>query len=561
MVEILCTLIGVVSGIAIVAGLMQNQSAKNPVESNEEALLPDETESLKGITSQLQMLTHRVAADVSAHTQKVVHINERLLPAQNEPERILTAITDLIQANESMQGQLEAAQDRLSKQSVQLESTARQARTDALTGLANRRALEETLKKCIDSIGQQQVTGLMLIDIDHFKSFNDTYGHITGDAVLASFARSLTKWCNGNHYSARYGGEEFAIILNGDSSGTLARLAADVRAYISEQVITHEDLRLTITASAGLTILQEGDTTNRVYERADEGLYRSKKAGRNRGYWMDLCEWKPFPSANASNAELQGLVSADPANFMPQNSVAQQATFQQATFQKATVQKATVQKQATVQKPIAQQTSQGLPTTPLPLAQPVSAQPTDEPATPHSAESAQIKIDNSGVLELVAFVERLDGQLKQLARARMPATAIMLEAVGLAPGMVQDFDRSWSEVLEIVKSNLRGIDLICRLRHNAVCVFMPGCTLNASLERASGMQLLLEERQASCDDEHYPERFAIAASCCQPNETAGVFLQRLEEALDEAQDAAPLELVVCDAGSTYFQASQSASRD
>ena len=95
------------------------------------------------------MLTHRVAADVSAHTQKVVHINERLLPAQNEPERILTAITDLIQANESMQGQLEAAQVRLSKQSEQIESTAKQARTDALTGLANRRALEESLKACL----------------------------------------------------------------------------------------------------------------------------------------------------------------------------------------------------------------------------------------------------------------------------------------------------------------------------------------------------------------------------------------------------------------------------
>ena len=139
MVEILCTLTGVISGIALVAALMQQQGDRSRFETPEPPSL-DETESLKGLTSQLQMLTHRVAADVSAHTQKVVHINERLIPAQNEPERILSAITDLIQANESMQGQLAAAQQRLSKQSEQIEATARQARTDALTGLANRRA-------------------------------------------------------------------------------------------------------------------------------------------------------------------------------------------------------------------------------------------------------------------------------------------------------------------------------------------------------------------------------------------------------------------------------------
>jgi diguanylate cyclase len=503
MVEILCTLVGVVSGVAIVAALMQHQNARTRVEANEKTLLPDEAASLKGITTQLQILTTRVAADVSAHTKKVVHINECLLPAPNEPERILTAITDLIQANESMQGQLEAAQERLSKQSEQIASTARQARTDALTGLSNRRALEETLKNCIDSIDQKQVVALVLLDIDHFKSFNDTYGHITGDAVLASFARSIMKWCNGRYYSARYGGEEFAIILTGESGSALACVAADARKFISEQVIAYEDLRLTITSSAGLTIIDEADTLSRVYERADEGLYRSKKAGRNCGHWLDLGEWKPFPGPNGLPLE-------------PARKPAEE----------------------TAQKPTGNiETPKGLP----------------HATAPSEPEKSQASTGDSDVLGLSVFVERLDAQLKQLSRANMPAAAIMIEAVGLTPSSASDFDQSWSKVLEIVKLNLRGIDLICRLRQNTLCIFLPGCTLNAALEKAGGMQHLLEDRQTSDDEFDYPERFAIATGISLINETCGPFLQRLEDALEEAQDAGPFELVVCDDGSTYFQ--------
>lgn len=497
MVEILCTLIGVVTGVTIVAALMHHQNARNRVEPKQESLLPDEAEGLKGLTTQLQILTHRVAADVSAHTQKVVHINERLLPAQNEPERILTAINDLIQANESMQGQLEAAQDRLSKQSEQIESTARQARTDALTGLSNRRALEESLKNRIDSVKQSPTTGLMLIDIDHFKSFNDTYGHTTGDAVLASFARSIAKWCDGKFYAARYGGEEFAIILTGETGATLAKMAASARAFISAQVIAYEDLRLSITASAGLTIIEDCDTINRVYERADEGLYRSKKAGRNRGHWLDSGIWKQFPNLDGSEA-----ASSEPA--------------------------------------VAESVKNSGPNT--------GSEKILQTRPALATESS----DSSDVLDLAAFVERLESQLKQLSRAAMPAAAIMIEAVGLTRDAVDNFEQAWSEVLEIVKSNLRGIDLVCRLRQNTLCIFMPGCTLNSSIERAGGMQHMLHERQANSEHEGCPERFAIATGSCIPNETAGIFLQRLEDALDEAQDAAQFELVVCEAASTYF---------
>ncbi len=526
MVDILCILTGVIAGIAFVAALIQQQGDRVRFESPEPPLpeppLIDETASLKGLTTQLQGLSDRVPEDVAAHSRKAVHINDRLLPAQNEPERMLSAVSDLIQANESMQGQLAAARQRLSTQSEQIEATARQARTDALTGLANRRALEESLKNCIDSAkssatsdsasfpAQTHITGFLLMDIDYFKSFNDSYGHTTGDALLASFARSVTKWCDGKFYSARYGGEEFAIILTGKSTTHLVQLAAAARAFISEQIITYDDLRLTITASAGLTVILAGDSTKRVYERADEGLYLSKKSGRNRGHWLDAGEWRPFPTVT-------------PSSDSPQVSE---------------VAVAAIEATQTITHKHIDEIKEHIVTAKL--------------NTPHRSESPTI--DGSDILDLGSFVERLENQLKQLSRADMPATAIMVEAVGLTPDSARDFDRSWNDVLDVIQHNLRDVDIICRLGRNTLCVFMPGCTLKAALERAGAMQHLLADRRKLAARNHYPERFAIAAATAQFNEQPGLFFQRLEDALDAAQDASALELVVSSHNCSYFHA-------
>jgi diguanylate cyclase (GGDEF)-like protein len=538
MVELLCTLTGILSGIAIVAALLQQQSDQSRFESTAEPVTSEASECLKGLTTQLQLLTHRVAADVSAHTQKVVLIHEQLRPELNEPGQILSAINDLIHANESMQGQLAAAQQRLRKQSEQIEATTRQARTDALTGLANRRALDESLKNCCDAAGHATQAGLMLIDIDHFKSFNDNYGHTTGDAVLASFARSISKWCNGKYYSARYGGEEFAIILTGNSCADLGQLAAAGLASISGQAVSHEDLRITLTASAGLTAIQEGDTIQSVYERADEGLYRSQKTGRNRGFWLDSCEWKPFPGP------------AGPEDDSPEaaSSAASKIAFlrhvEEIKGHIASAQVMAPPNSADVQRckvPAGSWAAQ-------------SSESTQSSAITHCPEEIHGRTDDSDILDVVEFVDRLEKQLKQLSRASMSASAIMVEAVGLSPKAVRDFDRSWGDVLEIVHANLRGIDMICRVRQNTLCVCMPGCALSTVLERAGAMQHLLELRRANSAPQHYPKRFAIAAASAQDNEDAGAFLQRLEEALDEAQDASPLEVVVSNPTSSYFYA-------
>src|SRR5439155_11482685 len=110
--------------------------------------------------------------------------------------------------------ELDSAEERLQSQALQMESHACEARTDALTQVANRRALDDELTRClIDFQRRQTPTTLMLLDVDHFKRFNDTHGHQAGDDALQGVARLVRQAVGEAGFVARYGGEEFAVVL------------------------------------------------------------------------------------------------------------------------------------------------------------------------------------------------------------------------------------------------------------------------------------------------------------------------------------------------------------
>ncbi len=150
MVEILCTITGILAGVAIVASIMQARGDKSRWQAPQpEADDLKQPEQMKGIADQLRLISYRVAADVTAHSEKVEAINDRLHePSAGGPDQILSAINELIAANQHMQSQLADARKRIADQSEMIEEASQQARTDALTGLANRRALNEFLQNC-----------------------------------------------------------------------------------------------------------------------------------------------------------------------------------------------------------------------------------------------------------------------------------------------------------------------------------------------------------------------------------------------------------------------------
>jgi diguanylate cyclase (GGDEF)-like protein/PAS domain S-box-containing protein len=158
---------------------------------------------------------------------------------------------------------------------------ARDARTDALTGLANHRTFQERLREEVSHAGRHGgPLSLVLFDIDHFKVVNDTYGHQAGDLVLAAIAARLSPLHRGRELLARTGGEEFALILPG-SDGVAAHAAADrLRTAVADAPLDAEIG--TITISAGICELAQAGDAARLFDLADQALYAAKHLGRNR---------------------------------------------------------------------------------------------------------------------------------------------------------------------------------------------------------------------------------------------------------------------------------------
>jgi len=152
---------------------------------------------------------------------------------------------------------------------------------DALTGLLNRRGFESTVRRQRTAIRYEgQRTALMLMDIDHFKDVNDTYGHDKGDEVLVAIARRLSAGIKEYDLACRWGGEELVLMLVFDDPELLQRIADRLRNSIADRPVSSRDLHVTV--SGGLTIWEWDEHLDAAIARADKLLYRAKAGGRNR---------------------------------------------------------------------------------------------------------------------------------------------------------------------------------------------------------------------------------------------------------------------------------------
>lgn len=205
----------------------------------------------------LSMLSRQVSM-LLAQGQRLHDLEQRLDQQQNGYERLQNAYAELQRTNLALE----------------MEST-----TDALTGIANRRSFDTTLAaECERALRNNQPLSVLMIDVDHFKNFNDTYGHLAGDQILSTLAVMLQFTSRAFEHVARYGGEEFAMILPNTTAAVARRVAERVRLAICRH---HWPFRpVTISIGVATTDAEHGHKT--LLGRADVALYTAKQSGRNR---------------------------------------------------------------------------------------------------------------------------------------------------------------------------------------------------------------------------------------------------------------------------------------
>ncbi|WP_210419128.1 GGDEF domain-containing protein [Bradyrhizobium sp. NAS80.1] len=207
-------------------------------------------------------------------------VDPKALVAQlmNELARAATRATRLEAGFAEKTRELDVIRDSLSR-------SEERARTDTLTGLANRRALDEFLRKAQATAEWGEPLSVLMLDIDHFKTFNDNFGHGVGDQVLRLMAEVLRDKVREQDLSARYGGEELIAVLPDANLAACAEIAERIRRAIADCKITRRsigEVLPNISVSIGVAQYRAGEAMSDLIERCDRALYLAKGGGRNR---------------------------------------------------------------------------------------------------------------------------------------------------------------------------------------------------------------------------------------------------------------------------------------
>lgn len=255
-------------------------------------------DAVKKISDQIQQAITELASMLSSVKQSTADYGDTLGDVTKQIEsaesiedlgRVVSSIVQdtkmMMQKNQDLEFQLTSSSTQVADLKKNLDNVKREAMTDGLTGLANRKAFDKQIQDWVD---EAKTTGntlcLLMLDIDHFKLFNDIYGHQTGDQVLRLVARTLTDGVKGRDFAARFGGEEFVIILPETPLAAALKVADKLRKSVEDKEVvnktSHEKLGR-ITLSAGVAEYIKGESITDLIERADGALYDAKKSGRN----------------------------------------------------------------------------------------------------------------------------------------------------------------------------------------------------------------------------------------------------------------------------------------
>lgn len=252
------------------------------------------TYEAKELLATVTRLVTQFTGDTAEYNAKIDQQTNRLEKSSENPDvgnllnEIVAQLNEIRSSGKNFTGKMLESRQEIDTLRKNLEKATAESRMDFLTGVHNRRAFDEMISDYAQQAEKQlKDLCLLMIDIDHFKKFNDTYGHQMGDEVIKVVARALTETLRGSDVVARFGGEEFAVLLPGTPTNGALVVAENIRKTIAGKRLKRRDSdgdmgQITVSIGVARYRVGEGDTVPFLIKRADEALYSAKRAGRNR---------------------------------------------------------------------------------------------------------------------------------------------------------------------------------------------------------------------------------------------------------------------------------------
>ena len=257
------------------------------VEGTNESQSRRDLKRAQSVAKELEQIAEAVRKNLATHSTSIARFKEKVYELTSQKheaawKQLCTEAEDMLKPTLRLASQIAHAYDEIRQQSNHLMSFA-EVRTDPLTGVSNRRGLDDTLESMFAMHSRYSMPfSIMILDIDNFKHLNDERGHLHGDQVLKSVATALNDNVRETDTLTRYGGEEFVIVMPNTGLEGASILGERLRRIIAETV--------TITMSGGVAEVAEGDNPQTMLGRADAALYSAKAAGRNLIYVHDGAE-------------------------------------------------------------------------------------------------------------------------------------------------------------------------------------------------------------------------------------------------------------------------------
>lgn len=244
----------------------------------------------KAVASELEKIAWTVRQSLARHQSSVSRFKDRVAKLNDRQQEsawkdLCREAEEVLKPTLQLATQMANAYDEIRQQSANLMAFT-EVRTDPLTGVNNRRGLDDALASQFALMSRyDSIFSLTLFDIDHFKSVNDKEGHLHGDHVLQELARLLDESVRETDIVARYGGEEFVVVMPQTDLQGACIFSERLREIIED--------RLSVTVSGGVAMVEDGDTVETLIARADTALYGAKLAGRNRVYFHNTDATEP----------------------------------------------------------------------------------------------------------------------------------------------------------------------------------------------------------------------------------------------------------------------------